>query len=334
MRKWGFAKPGLSVTGSPSDIGYPEPAYGSYGDLEQGEVITFRAPAVCTNDSGTLYVENLGWTLIDDNFAKTAGETLETSITYGEGYLYSSFVWMWSDSWKRVERAKKAPVRLPGAYRAVEYLEQVANGGVSTGIKLTTNTTEVAFTIGRNEDPSFSGGYASDTKWIGAVSGPTVFSLGRYQSKWRLCANGSGWSSPAAYADSFGPLTVVVRGVEWAFIPEYEDGFKIVNGEAHLVGNVNGTQPIGIFNPTGGGYAPAGARIYGLRIFEKGECVRDLVPCYRRKVWNESLGRYEADAEQTPGYYDLVTGEFFPRTTGSLTCGPETLRPDLKFLIY
>ena len=83
---------------------------------------------------------------------------------------------------------------------------------------------------------------------------------------------------------------------------------------------MNAVRPLYLFAVNYGNvptHAPdAGARIYGLEVYEKGDCVHCLRPCFRKK-------------DKQPGFYDTVTGLFLEPTEittgsgGQLVAGPK-----------
>lgn len=326
MRKWGFAEEKIAVVGSPDTYaGYPSPFYGDHAGYAAGDAVTFSLPSsVFTNDSQTFETEMTGWTFIDSDGNKTEGTGTETSMTYGEPLMYSTFTWNWSGAWTRVNVKAPRPPKLPALYREVEYLETGANGSIATGIKLTTATSEVAFRFGVSDDVAYPSGDADDSKWFGAATDydKTMFSFGHYRGMWRILARHE-WNSPACYSSSRGPLDVVIRGKSWSFLNPADGTYSRQTATYPLVGETDSANAIGIFGGTGL-RAPAGVRFYGMRIWERGVLVHDLVPCYQRR---------DAETRQlletpVPGVYDRVTGEF-KAGTGAIACGPEVAYPGL-----
>lgn len=329
MRKWGFATEKLAVVGSPDTYaGYPTPAYGNHTEFKAGDSVVFKMPsAVFTNDSQTFATELKGWTFLDSDGSRTDGTALETPMTYGERLMYSSFTWNWSGVWSRVKVKLPREPKLPGLYREVVYLETGADGGIATGIKLTTATSEVAFRFGAAEGTAYTDGATGDQKWFGSTAGDTtMFAFGHHLGRWRILARNS-WDSPSCYASSHGPLDVVIRGKSWSFLDLEADTYSRQTATYPLVGETDSTSTIGIFSGNGI-RAPAGARFYGLRIWEQGVLVHHLVPCYQRR---DKTTRQLLETP-IPGVYDRVTGTF-KAGTGTLVCGPDVPLPGLAILL-
>lgn len=316
MRKWGFAVPKITVNGSPRNIGYPTPPYGDCTNLEDGKDYVFAAPATFVTDSQLLKIDCLGWTFVDGDAKVTEGDENSVTVNFSGAARYGSLTWRWSDY---QQLAPPAQPTLPYPYRLVEYLEQDTGAYVDTGISLTTNTTEVVLTVGSSETAAF----ANDTKWAGTMSqtaGCAQFSLGYYQSKWRILGGVGGWESPTCFPTTRGPLAVSIRGNEWTFMNRPTGEFVNHLYQSQIAGTKNAVKPLYLFAvndnnvPT---HAPgAGARIYGLEVYEKGVCVHNLRPCFRK-------------ADRKPGFFDMVTGDFIEATEitkgsgGTLVCGPE-----------
>ena len=316
MRKWGFAVPKITVNGSPRNVGHPTPPYGDCTDLEDGRDYVFTAPATYVTDSKLLKVDGLGWTFVDGDAKVTEGDENSVTVNFSGAARYGSLTWRWSDYQMQTPPALPA---LPSKYRLVEYLEQDTGAYVDTGISLTTNTTEVVLTVGSSETAVF----AEDTKWAGTMSqtaGCAQFSLGYYRNLWRILGGVGGWEQPTCFPKTHGPLAVSIRGNEWTFMNRPTDEFVNHIYQSQVAGTMNAVRPLYLFAvnsnnvPT---HAPgAGARIYGLEVYEKGVCVHNLRPCFRK-------------ADRKPGFFDMVTGDFIEATEitkgsgGTLVCGPE-----------
>lgn len=316
MRKWGFAVPKISVNGSPRNIGYPTPPYGDCTDLEDGKDYVFTAPATFVSDSQLLKADCQGWTFVDGDANVTEGIESSMTVSFSGASKYGSLTWRWSD-YQQLD--PPAQPDLPRQYRLVEYLEQDTGAYVNTGIYLTTNTTEVVLTVGSGETADF----AEDTKWAGTMSqttGCAQFSLGYYRKLWRILGGVGAWEQPTCFASTHGPLAVSIRGNEWTFMNRPTDEFVNHIYQSPFAGTKNAVNPLYLFAVNYGNvptHAPgAGARIYGLEVYEKGVCVHNLRPCFRK-------------ADGTPGFYDTATGVFAEAAEitkgsgGTLLCGPE-----------
>ena len=327
MKKWGFAKAGITVRGFPGNYGNPEPDYGLQEGLEKGASYTFSCSSA-TNDSRTLHRECLGWTLLDSDMVQTSGPELSKVIVYDEKMESASLTWTW-DGFRKL--AVSRDYKLPSRYREVEYLEQDTGAYVDTGFSLKTTTTEVLLTVGANETVD----YSSNQMWAGSNgggAGGSCFQLGRYQKGWWIAGSENVAQTGGGYPSSRGPLTISISGADWFYMdPSLEE---VGNGFAQIIGATDGTGSILLFTVSSGknvvtsNRAAAGVRIYGLAVYDNHVCTHRLVPCYSKK-------------DSVPGFYDVVTDTFLPQislpnvTDGKLKAGPKVgPDPGLVILFY
>lgn len=195
----------------------------------------------------------------------------------------------------KIERAVTSSSRLPEGYTEVQYIQSVGAQWINTGFKPNQNT-RVALTV--DAKPSTAG------EWLfGARNGNTdrTFGLLSFNSRYRSDYNNS--------TDEYSTVTPSGK-----FEVDKDKNVTKFNGTVGVTakfGSFQCTYPMFLFaNNNAGTAAGFGSfKLYGGKLFDNGNLIRDFVPCI--------------DPTGAVGLYDLVDGKFYGNAgTGSFTAGP------------
>lgn len=327
LRKWKLARklkldPSVVLQGMPQERGPVSPDYGTHTDFVKGQSYTFKSPAAITNDSQSLKIDRTSWRFVKTDYSIASGNDDEVSFTYGDDTSHSVFTWYWTD-WYRLSRGRGA--FLPKEYRCLQYVEVgTFKTYINTGITLTSETTDVLFTVGASE----SADYDADTKWLGnykagaAHGGDAVFSFGRINKAWSVYAD-NGNMSFGAYTTARDPMTVLISDNRWfLFDPASDDGLTSYDWH-DCAGKTDAAAPLGIFAMCGtpnlsvtSYFTCVGTRVYQVEVFEGATCAHKLIAAQRR-------------SDNAVGFYDVVTDQFHtndPTLGGTLVAGPPNAR--------
>ena len=180
--------------------------------------------------------------------------------------------------------------RLPAEYQEVAYLESTGTQWINTGIYPNDNTIKLEVKVAYNS--------TTTGQLMGSgTSGNERFNFGIESSRFRFGFGGSWFNANSAV------LTADTEPHVWILDANTKTGS--IDGVAETTTNTYspaGARAIVLFARGTSAVAESGNRtkgkIYYAKIWNKGDLVRDLIPCYRK-------------SDNEAGMYDLVTETFF-----------------------
>lgn len=279
---------------------YYTPAFASFVDPDLRD--TFKG----------IYHEIIDDGLNQNGEAEHTPYPIEKETINLETYLYEMY-----DSHRRIIRPYISNPILPDAFCRLKYVESNGNGQyVNTGISPATylNTLKIELD-GEFTDPTDSR-YGTNNAYISLLSSGYYNEQGGYRRNIAITTCVSGATANFRMITGNQISTSIDMGVadtdrHLFVIDQIRRGYRLNNyADASVRITTALTNPIILF-----GYydsATSGApinrfckgRIYGCKIYNSGELLRDLIPCYRKD-------NLEA------GFYDTVSGNFFGNSGGS-----------------